>query len=172
MVNDVLMSLLFTSGILFAIAVRIIGAPAREPASPAEGLVQVYYNNTWGWVCDDQWDKQDANVVCKELGYTDASVVQSGAANGHGNDTIWMNNVQCFGNESSLFSCLHDGWKLNRSCGNNQRAGLVCSGSDGEILCATTKCLLVLIFAVFVRIRQKSSRKTSSKCSSIDLPLL
>ncbi|XP_078379703.1 scavenger receptor cysteine-rich domain superfamily protein-like isoform X2 [Oculina patagonica] len=106
--------------------VRIIG----KPASPAEGLVQVYYNNTWGWVCDDQWDKQDADVVCRELGYTNSSALQSIDASNQEHETIWTNNVQCVGNESSLLSCRHDGWKLNGSCGNNQRAGLVCSGSD------------------------------------------
>lgn len=110
---------------------RIVGAPA----SPAEGIVQVYYNNTWGSVCDDQWTKQDADVVCRELGYTSSSAAQSGEAGYQEHRPTWTNNVQCVGNESSLFSCPHDGWKLNGSCGNNQRAGLVCSGSDGKTHC-------------------------------------
>ena len=110
---------------------RIVGAPA----SPPEGVVQVFYNNTWGWVCDEQWDKQNADVVCRELSLTDSSAAQIVAASNQDHGAIWTNNVQCVGNESSLFSCPHDRWKLNGCYGNNQRAGLACSGCDGEMLC-------------------------------------
>lgn len=116
---------------MITIAVRIVGAPA----SPPEGVVQVFYNNTWGWVCDEQWDKQNADVVCRELGLTNSSAAQIVVASNQEHGTIWTNNVQCVGNECSLFSCPRDGWKLNGSCGNNQRAGLVCSGCDGEMFC-------------------------------------
>lgn len=47
------------------IPVRLIGG-----ATGYEGRLEVYYNGSWGTVCDDMWNKQLSTVVCRSLGFT------------------------------------------------------------------------------------------------------
>ena len=102
-----------------------------EKAFTNKGLVAFYHNKTWRGICDQQWDKQDADVVCRELGFKNAALIYNSPANKGG--TTWINNLHCHGDETSLVSCVNNGWK-NHSCSNGRQAGVVCNVPEGRPL--------------------------------------
>ena len=82
------------------IALRLAGG-----SSPREGRLEVYYNGTWGTVCqDDYFDDAAATVVCSMLGYVDGGV-SIGNRYGAGSGPIWLVNVQCSGTETNIANC-------------------------------------------------------------------
>ena len=96
------------------------------------GRVEVYTNSSggvnnaqWGTICDDSWDIQDARVICQELGYPDAVAAPTAAHYGEGTGPIWLDNVQCLGNESNIFECTHNGIG-ERNCEHDQDASVEC----------------------------------------------
>ena len=98
------------------------------------GRVEVLHNGTWGTVCDDHWDINDATVVCRMLGFNytwtalsfaNLALQKDPATNRIGTGPIWLDDVACTGNESSLTECSHNGW-LVHNCDHLEDAGVSC----------------------------------------------
>ena len=83
-------------------------------------------NGIWGTVCDDGWDINDANVVCRQLGFLSASSAPLVANYGQGSDPIWIDNVNCQGGEALLFKCTHRGYGVH-DCSHGEDASVVCN---------------------------------------------
>ena len=99
---------MFNGLIVLYFVVRLTGGGNKT----YHGRVELLLNGTWGTVCDDEWDMNDASVVCRELGFPKALTATKSAVLGTGeNGNIWKNNVRCAGNESSLTQCAHNGWE-------------------------------------------------------------
>lgn len=119
--------------------VRMVGG------NPWEGRVDILYDTTnrhWGTVCWDYWDIDDANVVCRQLGYSSGGIILkieriNGvtyiflliAANfiltfGQGNGNTY--NTNCSGDEIGLGSCPLQ----ESSCGYESDAGVVCHACE------------------------------------------
>ena len=85
----------------------------------------MYYNGEWGTVCDDQWDLKDAQVVCRELGYGNATAALHLATYGQGSGPIWLDDMNCIGTESFISYCPHNGWG-SHNCHHGEDASVNC----------------------------------------------
>ncbi|XP_076741511.1 scavenger receptor cysteine-rich domain-containing protein DMBT1 [Maylandia zebra] len=94
------------------------------------GRVEIFNDGQWGTVCDDSWDLNDANVVCRQLGCGSARSALQSAAFGQGSGPIWLDDVACFGNESSITDCRHNGLGVH-DCRHNEDASIICEVQPG-----------------------------------------
>ncbi|XP_045076325.1 scavenger receptor cysteine-rich type 1 protein M130-like [Coregonus clupeaformis] len=92
------------------------------------GRLEVKSNQSWASVCEADFDQQDAEVVCGELGCGAPAALQGGLY-GEGGGQTWDKEFQCKGNESLLLDCDTSDRK-NNTCLPGNAVGLTCSEPD------------------------------------------
>ena len=102
------------------LGLRLVGG-----ANEREGRVEILHEGVWGTVCDDSWGLDDAEVVCRQLGFGPPELAPCCANFGQGAGQIWMDNVACTGDEDALDECVHNGWG-SHNCGHGEDASVVC----------------------------------------------
>ncbi|XP_069488614.1 lysyl oxidase homolog 3 isoform X3 [Ambystoma mexicanum] len=100
---------------------RLAGYPRKHN----EGRIEVFYNEEWGTICDDDFTLENANVLCRQLGFVSATGWAHSAKYGKGVGRIWLDNVICGGGEKSITDCKTRGWG-NSDCTHEEDAGVVC----------------------------------------------
>ncbi|XP_052220710.1 deleted in malignant brain tumors 1 protein-like isoform X1 [Dreissena polymorpha] len=97
--------------------------------SQSQGRVEVFYNGTWGTVCDDNWiDQNNAIVVCRQMNSPspNGGVWVNSTRFGAGSDPIWLDDVGCAATEQRLADCQHRGWGLSSGCDHSEDVGVIC----------------------------------------------
>lgn len=91
------------------------------------GRLEVLHDQQWGSVCDNNWDMEDAKVVCRQLGCGAPISAPGWARFGRGYDPIWLETVSCRGTEAALTECRPQVWGTH-NCHHGEDASVVCSG--------------------------------------------
>merc|ERR1712098_315476 len=109
------------------IPVRLVGG-----SKPTGGRVEVFHRGEWGTVCDDNFDDNDAKVVCRSLGFTSGTSKQGNTHSfGQGSGNIWMTALGCTGNEMNLAQCgfswhYYENSTGSHSCTHPEDVGVTC----------------------------------------------
>ncbi|XP_077872014.1 antigen WC1.1-like [Ictidomys tridecemlineatus] len=94
--------------------------------SRCAGRVEILHKHSWGTVCDDSWNLNDAHVVCRQIGCGVALDVMHNAQFGEGSGPIWLDELKCTGEEDQLWKCPAQGWG-HHDCAHDEDAGVICS---------------------------------------------
>jgi len=102
-------------------------ANATKGKDWAEGRLEVSNNGVWGTVCDDGFDDDDADAVCEMFTSSADDGIASGSAKfGRGTGPIWLDELECSGSESSIWSCSHRGAGVS-DCHHGEDVSLYCT---------------------------------------------
>ncbi|XP_067406887.1 antigen WC1.1-like [Emydura macquarii macquarii] len=96
--------------------------------SRCDGTVEFSLRGVWGRVLDDQWDMNDASVVCRQLQCGVAEKAYNPPKSERGTGPMGLRRVQCAGNETRLTLC-NISTAETAQAGIAEDVGVVCSGS-------------------------------------------
>ncbi|XP_071886436.1 antigen WC1.1-like [Anas platyrhynchos] len=118
-------------------SVRLVGGGSR-----CDGLVEVFQHGTWGRVLDEQWDMQEASVVCRQLQCGEAEAAYTPVRAERGRGPVGLRRVRCAGHEADLSLCNNFLPQSTPAAEIMEDVGVVCRGSrrvrlvDGAGRCA------------------------------------
>ncbi|XP_062868153.1 scavenger receptor cysteine-rich type 1 protein M130-like [Trichomycterus rosablanca] len=140
-----------------------------EGKGSCSGRLEVYYDATWGSVCDDQWDIRDAQVVCRQLGCGGALSADRNATFGAGEGTIWLNRVKCRGDEIHLWNC-HHSLKYQTDCTHKQDAGVTCAEISASS--TTTPTTTTIITEAVTQTMKRTANPEPPSAAALSTPPL
>lgn len=86
-------------------------------------------------VCRDSFSNDDAAIACKQMSLQLPGLAIAGQRGpgvfGPGTGPIWMDDVQCLGEELKLEQCRHNGWGVS-DCVHSDDVGVACNPDGAE----------------------------------------
>lgn len=109
----------------------------------SEGRLEVFYNSTWGTVCDDFFSNTEGAVVCRQLNYIGLlSVVPHPSVFGPGEGPVWLDDVDCNGSEDSILNCYHRDLGVH-NCQHTEDVGIICGKHKNKLQQVVTRKFIV-----------------------------
>ena len=107
----------------------VVLARLSDGHNSSSGRVEMYVNEQWGTVCDDDWTTESSAVMCRQLG-----LGNTGTFYHHGGGPvdfpIHLDDVRCDGSEANILACLHSPLSTH-NCNHSKDVGVTCSGLYG-----------------------------------------
>ncbi|RDD39041.1 Mucin-like protein, partial [Trichoplax sp. H2] len=94
-----------------------------------KGNVEIYHNGSWGAVCNKYFGFNEANVVCRQLGFTEGASTYycCGHFGTNGFTHTWLSGIVCNSTGNSLDQCFHNSsWIQTPDCGRYSWVGVMC----------------------------------------------
>ena len=83
-------------------------------SKPWEGIVEIFYNNTWGTICDDGYSSSNGPVLCKQLGYQGYNGSFRYTPSSSSSKPVWWRYLRCDSNtHHDISSCPFQGWGVS-----------------------------------------------------------
>ncbi|XP_045183285.2 cell death abnormality protein 1-like [Mercenaria mercenaria] len=76
-------------------------------SNSTNGRVELKSLDTWGTVCDDDFGTEEANAICRMLGYPRAVTYYTGAHYGQGTGPIFVDDLSCEEDASHINNCTY-----------------------------------------------------------------
>ncbi|CAE1296100.1 PRSS12 [Acanthosepion pharaonis] len=92
-------------------------------SSEISGRIEITRGGTIGSICDDEFDDNDAKVICRMMGYSTGEEIPNIFGDGEG--VIWLDNLNCTGSEYGVEMCPNLSWGKH-NCKHSEDVAIKC----------------------------------------------
>uniref|UniRef100_A0A8C5R8K3 SRCR domain-containing protein n=1 Tax=Leptobrachium leishanense TaxID=445787 RepID=A0A8C5R8K3_9ANUR len=131
-----------------------------------EGRLEIYYNGTWGSVCENRLDSDSVSVICNQLGCGRNGKVMGRFAYGRGIEPYWLDGIECRKSAQSLWQCPSYSWS-QKSCMYTEIAQIKCKKYFYRPVYCGTHILLLCVIAHFAFKLIPQYQVSNGPCTSI-----